>query len=79
MTASGWPALNNIPNVLADWKAKLLNYKTSEVEALPVILGKPVCPNCSSKVKNIYLSPIPTDFVAIQNAKFECSACGYTE
>ncbi len=41
------------------------------------MLKTPSCPNCSTTEKRIYLSPIPPDFVKIQNATHECTTCGY--
>jgi len=38
---------------------------------------KPTCPNCSSDIKKIYMSPIPSDFIDIENVTHECSKCGY--
>ena len=37
----------------------------------------PSCPNCSTSGKDFYMSPIPEDFIEIQNATHECTKCGY--
>lgn len=35
------------------------------------------CPNCSTTSRPFYMSPIPRDFVEIENATHECSHCKY--
>jgi hypothetical protein len=37
----------------------------------------PTCPNCSTTGRPFYMSPVPTDFVEIENATHECSRCKY--
>ncbi|WP_321470924.1 hypothetical protein [Halarcobacter sp.] len=37
----------------------------------------PSCPNCSTTKIKQYLSPIPKDFIEIENATHECSKCGF--
>lgn len=37
----------------------------------------PTCPNCSTTGRPFYMSPVPTDFVKIENATHECSRCKY--
>lgn len=39
--------------------------------------GIPSCPNCSTTGKLFYMSPIPVDFVGIENATHECSRCHF--
>jgi len=35
------------------------------------------CPNCSTAGRPFYMSPVPTQFVAFENATHECSKCKY--
>lgn len=36
-----------------------------------------ICPNCSTTGRPVIMSPIPTDFVEIENATHECTKCGF--
>lgn len=40
-------------------------------------LQAPTCPNCSTIGRPFYMSPIPKDFVELENATHECSRCKY--
>ena len=40
-------------------------------------LSKDVCPNCSLPGNPFFLSPIPVDFVKLENATHECTKCKY--
>jgi hypothetical protein len=41
-----------------------------------VLIGLgPTCPNCSVDSRTIFMSPIPEDFVEIENATHECPRC----
>lgn len=60
----------------------LLPKSPSQPGLLESLLSKissnsPSCPNCSTSIKKIYMSPIPTDFVQIENATHKCTKCGY--
>jgi FtsZ-binding cell division protein ZapB len=35
------------------------------------------CPNCSTIGRPFYMSPVPKDFVELENATHECSRCKY--
>jgi len=37
----------------------------------------PICPNCSTTGRPFYMSPVPKDFVEIENATHECTKCNY--
>lgn len=39
--------------------------------------GIPSCPNCSTAGKAFFMSPIPTDFIELENATHECTRCKY--
>lgn len=39
--------------------------------------GAPVCPNCSTSSKPLYMRPVASDFVHILNATHECPKCQY--
>lgn len=38
--------------------------------------GIPSCPNCSTEGRLIFMSPIPEDFIKLENATHECTKCG---
>ena len=37
----------------------------------------PYCPNCSTEEKKFYMSPIPKEFIELENANYECSKCKF--
>ena len=37
----------------------------------------PICPNCSTTGRAFYMTPVPQDFVGIENATHECPKCKY--
>ena len=37
----------------------------------------PICPNCSTTGRPIYMATVPRDFVEIMNATHECPKCKY--
>ena len=41
--------------------------------------GKPICPNCSTTAKPIYMSPIPAPFSELAGGEWECSKCKYVQ
>lgn len=40
---------------------------------------KPVCPNCSTHQKRIYMKPIPSPFSELSGGEWECPQCSYVE
>lgn len=78
LESNNWSMQPVINGALKHWKESCL--KQRMIQAPPPIgkKDKPSCPNCSSS-GTFYLSPIPRDFVEIENAHFECSQCGYKE
>ena len=40
-------------------------------------IGVPICPNCSTEDKPVYMSPVPPQIVKIMGATHQCSACTY--
>ena len=72
--------LGLLSNFLPTYKSGLSNTPMTGLSGLRPQLHKNTsitCPNCSSDIKKIYLSPIPVDFVEIENATHECTKCGY--
>jgi hypothetical protein len=37
----------------------------------------PSCPNCSTSGRPYFMSPLPVDFLEIENATHECPKCGF--
>lgn len=63
--------LGIIPESLIDFKPLFENNSFQE--------SKPICPNCSKDDVKFYMSPIPSEFIDIENANYECTKCGYKE
>jgi len=40
--------------------------------------GVPKCPNCSTVSKPFFMSPLPKDFIEIQDATHECTKCAFS-
>jgi uncharacterized protein (UPF0212 family) len=57
---------------IRELEAELAKLKTTGI-AGPA--GVPICPNCSTESKPVYMRPVPTDFVNILNATHECPKC----
>lgn len=72
------PALNG---AIISWKENCVRNSGNRIVGRPVeaALDVPQCPNCSTTQQNRYLRPIPTDFMQIEGANWECSNCGYKE
>lgn len=61
-------------------EGSLLNIPTSGQAGLlssQKKISSPSCPNCSNDIKYVYMSPIPSDFIEIEDATHECTNCGY--
>lgn len=60
-------------------EVKALKSRISELEAPCGISAEsaPSCPNCSTSGRPFFMSPLPKDFVEIENATHECPKCGY--
>ena len=58
-----------------------LKSKVSELSSQPVQLNVdiPQCPSCSTIQRKQYLSPIPKDFIEIEDATHECTKCGFKQ
>jgi hypothetical protein len=79
LTESAWCLKDAISGAIKSWREQI--GKTSKSESSPKQLVKestvPICPNCSTDIKNTYLSPLPVEFVEIENATHECYSCGF--
>lgn len=73
------PALNG---AIKRWKDSCAsggsNFRV-ENRPVPSPVGKPVCPNCSTTAKPIFMSPIPDPFSALAGGEWECSKCKYVQ
>ena len=57
-----------------------LEAENEDLKSAPVAgpSGDPICPNCSTRTKPFYMSPLEKDFVAITGQTHECPKCLYT-
>ena len=79
LESSNWSMQPHLNGAIMHWKENCTQQSGNRVSAYSQpSTGKPFCPNCSSS-RRFYLSPIPPDFVRIENANWECSRCGYKE
>lgn len=75
MTRSDWVLSDSIQGAIKTWISRFDSKKEDQISN--TLKKEKICPNCSTSQKTIYLSPIPSDFVGIENANFECTKCGY--
>ncbi len=77
LASNNWSMQPQLNGAIKRWKDNCIQHSGNRVAApVSAPAGKPVCPNCSSS-RSFYLRPIPPDFVALENASWECSRCGY--
>lgn len=57
--------------------SKPKDQRKRHVEPVIKVEGQPTCPNCSTESRPFRLSPIPSDFIEIENATHECSKCNF--
>ena len=73
-----WSMQPQVNGAINRWKENCIQRSGNRAVPSSMSPGKFVCPNCSSS-KPFYLRPIPTDFIEIEGASWECSKCGYKE
>lgn len=58
-----------------------LKNKINDLSLQPIQanLNTPSCPNCSTTERKQYLSPIPKDFIELENSTHECLKCGFKD
>ncbi|MHB8089976.1 MAG: hypothetical protein ACYDH2_17200 [Anaerolineaceae bacterium] len=81
LESNNWSMQLKLNGAIVHWKENCIQQSGNRMPAFapaPASSGKPVCPNCSAS-RPFYLRPIPPDFIAIENASWECSQCGYKE
>jgi len=82
LTSSNWsmqPALNGAIN---KWKEACVRKTPNYVNTLKQDSSvqsriEPTCPNCSSSIKPVFMSPIPKGFIELEGAEWECSGCQF--
>ena len=77
LSESDWALSPEISGALSKWKKDVLSNDLQNEDSEALTLNEPTCPNCSTRKRKIYLSPIPSEFREIENATHECSKCGY--
>jgi hypothetical protein len=73
-----WSVAADMQGALKKWKEDCLKPPDSAKfvdNAGPP--GVPVCPNCSTRGRPVYMSPLLSDFIAIENATHECTQCHF--
>ena len=81
-TNPNWSMQPAINGAISKWKQECEEGRPSyrgAVNAQPISPGKPICPNCSTDSKSIYLSPVPSPFNELAGGDWECSRCKYVE
>lgn len=73
---ASWPLSPEISGALKNWVDSLAG-SANDITSGELKRGGQVCPNCSSRSAKVFLSPIPPDFLVIENANYECNKCGY--
>ena len=77
LTDPSWPLAKDLTGALTNWRSKGAT-GAALTDAAPLLSSSsPQCPNCSTKRKPVYLSLLPRDFVEIEQASHECTACGF--
>ena len=82
MTASAWSMEESINGSLQQWKQNCLSGKGNRILQNQITLPtneKPFCPNCSTNIHKIFLSPVPSPFNEMAGGDWECSKCKYVE
>jgi len=78
LSLSNWVLSENIIGAIKKWKSQIIDHKNNhDSKNISLNLDKPFCPNCSTSTFKSYLSPIPKDFVEIEDANYECSKCHF--
>jgi hypothetical protein len=80
LSAPQWPLAPEIRGSVSKWKDQcVVPAMDHTVGAGRVLSGALLCPNCSKPNRPFYMSPIPPDFVELENATHECATCKYKE
>lgn len=82
MVHPAWSTEESINGSLRQWKENCISGVGNRIVERPVAVhgtGKRVCPNCSSTVRRIFLSPVAPAFKKIAGGDWECSLCKYVE
>lgn len=77
LSKPAWALAADVHGALVKWKSHVQGVHS---EAPAVGLGHPEipsCPNCSTSKQRFLLSPVPKDFVAIEQASHKCTRCGF--
>lgn len=64
---------DNLRDEINVLKKKVEELSSQAVQPSPDI---PACPNCSTTERKTFMSPIPKDFVEIEDTTHECPQCG---
>lgn len=75
-----WPLSDPVSGALRVWKEKVM--AGIQIDPLDEASNggaskPPSCPNCSTAGRQIYMRPIPRDFIRLEGATNECPKCGY--
>jgi hypothetical protein len=75
-----WSLADEVQGAVRHWKESCLRHQVKGKASAPVAKpGKPVCPNCSTEERPIYMRRVSRDFQSILGATWECGACEYRE
>lgn len=79
LTDASWALSQEIMGSFKEWKRHMCDASFSNSNKLHISSDKPICPNCSTENKPVYMSKIPKDFVRFEDANYECTKCKYKE
>jgi hypothetical protein len=72
-----WSLDTNLLGALKSWKSDCLQPRAVKRALTRPDVDSRSCPNCSSSKKEHFMSPIPAEFVALEQATHQCEKCGY--
>lgn len=77
LTVPQWPLSRDISGSIAKWKAECVVPRAERLPSADVSSASPSCPNGARLGQPFLMSPIPKEFVDLENASHECTQCKY--
>lgn len=79
---ANWSMQTALNGAIKRWKQACIDGESNFLgpqTQTAVKAGRPTCPNCSTKQKQLYMKPIPAPFSGLAGGEWECPQCGYVE
>lgn len=78
MTQPHWGMNKVINGALLKWKSNCVSGNANLISAkLENMVEKPYCPNCSTPIKKIFMSPISSVFTKVAGGNWQCHICNF--